>query len=108
MLFDDNFGLRFDMARTFPVSEQKMPLGWVRPPFERLPQKPRFPYFYSKLFAKTVFLEGRIESLKAFEFQFFTKKYTIKFNKTWKERNKQAVKNKRRYNKRLLTQLIPQ
>ncbi len=27
MLFDDNFVLRFGMARTFPVSEQKKPPG---------------------------------------------------------------------------------
>ncbi len=58
MLFDDNFVLRFGMARTFPVSEQKKPPAQVRPQFIRLPQKRRFPYFNSKLFAKNCIFGG--------------------------------------------------
>ncbi len=66
MLFDDNFLLRFGLARTFPVSEQKKPPSQVRPSFERQPEKQRVPFYSKLLIQNCIFLEWHF-SLKSFE-----------------------------------------
>jgi hypothetical protein len=90
--FKDNLVLRFGLARTFPVSEQKKPLSQVRPPFEKLPEKWRILYFYSKLLKKLYFWGGGIETLKGFFNLNYSKKCIVNLRKTTKAniQNKQT------------------